>query len=1154
MIYRPKMRAARAAFAALFAVLLASTGLHGAGFITDPDSPELRRLAQPLEIDESEYGCGPMDRPANTYYVSLSGSDESDGTSWQTAWRTVHFGVSNLRAGDTLIIGEGEYLEREIQINVLETTHAAEGTVRPPQIGEPGRPIRIMAAPGHRVVLTGATTLDGFRRTPGTGHTYERVCTKERIYTVWESGTQIMLQWAGSVERVDELPGTYFLDPEACKLYVRFTDDRRPSARSVRVRGPRVGLRIHGSYVHVKGLWFTNYGSAIYCRPNEDRARGIKTHGDHITVEDCAFFANDMAGLHVSAVKGCLFKNNYGRQNGTRGSILMQNADLADNLFVGNVLESSEPTVRTHGGGLHYALNNYGGSGRRNHIVDNLILDRTRAFRCKPALKESVLQGNVFLGTFYSTRTLGRTEEDRVVVRNNTFLGPISWWRERLGPTGASGDWAAPEKAFINNFHTEPGRSAESIEDARFVDPAYADHRLQSDSPLIGGALGGGNRGAFRVQTERILYVSPEGDDGASGTSQRRALKTLRRAASMLRPGDTLYLLPGVYSETLTVAASGLKGRAICVRAHGKGQVQIPNVVLTGSHLTVEGITVPAGDGIGVLVEGDSVSLKDCRITGRRGSGIHATRARHLSLRHCTVAGNGTGLRLRTGSSHASIRDCIIANNRKAQLAIDEHSRRGFTASHNVYFGPGMDGKLAATEVRSVFVDPLFVDAGKADYRLRWDSPAARVAAFAAAAGSEPVRVRPIEVSDVRLNRVGPHSAVATWSTPLDDTRGSVQYRVRDEGEWESVADPEWGTVHGAGLVDLRPQTEYEFRVVATGRRGGTAQTDPMVLRTAEETPGAAIYYLAPDGNDSANGLSQKTAWRTIRRACQMVGPGDTVLIAPGVYRHAIVPFKGGTQDRRITFRRNGNGVALIDGGGAVAPLVRLVSKSHITIGGLTFDGIPEVGQSGGVFNLSGCTDIEMLNCRVGVKEASSWRSGNLLSASDCQRLLLEGNVSWGNSYHIRTYDCSGIVIKNNTFVNSTMIGCVLSGGDDIALLNNIWYRPCIPGKSNQAVMLRGTSIRRVVCDHNLYYSPYEHHKIGIVQGDSLDTRVSGDDLEQWRTNSGYDAHSIQAAPLFVDVEAGDFRLRPGSPAIGAGTDRQDIGALGVAGDESQNQ
>src|SRR5690606_33642135 len=54
-------------------------------------------------------------------------------------------------------------------------------------------------------------------------------------------------------------------------------------------------------------------------------------------------------------------------------------------------------------------------------------------------------------------------------------------------------------------------------------------------------------------------------------------------------------------------------------------------------------------------------------------------------------------------------------------------------------------------------------------------------------------------------------------------------------------------------------------------------------------------------------------------------------------------------------------------------------------------------------------------------------------------------------------------------------------------------------------------------------------------------TTTGGDsvlDLPGWRSLTGQDANSIIAAPgeLFADPDNGDYRLRPGSPAVDAGT------------------
>ena len=88
-----------------------AAGADEATLVTDPTSPELRALARPLVVDESKYGCGPLRRPGKTYYLSLDGSDQADGLSWDTAWRHVHHAFRKVRAGDTLIIGEGTYIE-----------------------------------------------------------------------------------------------------------------------------------------------------------------------------------------------------------------------------------------------------------------------------------------------------------------------------------------------------------------------------------------------------------------------------------------------------------------------------------------------------------------------------------------------------------------------------------------------------------------------------------------------------------------------------------------------------------------------------------------------------------------------------------------------------------------------------------------------------------------------------------------------------------------------------------------------------------------------------------------------------------------------------------------------------------------------------------
>jgi hypothetical protein len=66
-----------------------------------------------------------------------------------------------------------------------------------------------------------------------------------------------------------------------------------------------------------------------------------------------------------------------------------------------------------------------------------------------------------------------------------------------------------------------------------------------------------------------------------------------------------------------------------------------------------------------------------------------------------------------------------------------------------------------------------------------------------------------------------------------------------------------------------------------------------------------ATYYVSPIGNDSNPG-SQSAPWRRIQQSANMVAPGDTVLVQPGIYDERIILSTSGTPTSRITFKANG--------------------------------------------------------------------------------------------------------------------------------------------------------------------------------------------------------------------------------------------------------
>ncbi|MCC7293252.1 MAG: right-handed parallel beta-helix repeat-containing protein [Phycisphaerales bacterium] len=130
------------------------------------------------------------------------------------------------------------------------------------------------------------------------------------------------------------------------------------------------------------------------------------------------------------------------------------------------------------------------------------------------------------------------------------------------------------------------------------------------------------------------------------------------------------------------------------------------------------------------------------------------------------------------------------------------------------------------------------------------------------------------------------------------------------------------------------------------------------VLRISMALPGQATYYVDvnhPNASDENPGTEDQP-FRTIQRAADIVSPGDTTNIKPGVYtrpqgRNRVVEIqRGGTETAPITFAGIGEGEVLLDNGfagdWALYVNARFQPVDHVVIRGFTMTG----GLSGGVY------------------------------------------------------------------------------------------------------------------------------------------------------------------------------------------------------------
>ena len=122
----------------------------------------------------------------------------------------------------------------------------------------------------------------------------------------------------------------------------------------------------------------------------------------------------------------------------------------------------------------------------------------------------------------------------------------------------------------------------------------------------------------------------------------------------------------------------------------------------------------------------------------------------------------------------------------------------------------------------------------------------------------------------------------------------------------------------------------------------------------------------------------------------------------------------------------------------------------------------------------------------------------------------VDSGLGWGhrqrpdpNGHHLMFWQNSaattGVVVRNNIFFNAT---------ESCLRMDNDWRRG-------------------LALDRNLWF---QNHQIPVFI--FMGQQFRADQLDAYRTISGFDSHSVVADPCFRDSDLHDYRLRPDSPAL----------------------
>ena len=174
------------------------------------------------------------------------------------------------------------------------------------------------------------------------------------------------------------------------------------------------------------------------------------------------------------------------------------------------------------------------------------------------------------------------------------------------------------------------------------------------------------------------------------------------------------------------------------------------------------------------------------------------------------------------------------------------------------------------------------------------------------------------------------------------------------------------------------------------------------------------IFYVTPSGNDRADGLCMRTAWRTLRRAFRDREPGDTVYLEEGVYLSAQLS-AGEAGKEPVWIRGRGQGLVLLKG------RMHVKSSANVELERLAFGAGAAVEDS---------RDVAFKNCSF---------SGSGLAAKGTEGLRVTHGVLAECS--VRLERSEGAHLSGNIFANTKNTAVELDRSDAVLYSDYNSYR-----------------------------------------------------------------------------------------------------------------
>jgi hypothetical protein len=935
-----------------------------------------------------------------------------------------------------------------------------------------------------------------------------------------------MLLRAPAAGDLDQFRNAYYYDDEEKKLYVHCSDGLPATSHCIEgtVRHDYGLILKQAKHVRVEGLVIQGH----FIDQRSGHGFGLSMQGtEGCVIRDCAFLNNAGGatfnyGCKGDVVRDCLFAGNNDPLYGELAQLYFSSGTKDASALNNVVLDAETHGVRFYNGAEDCTA------------IGNIIKNARIGLYFKSTKGARVARGNVAVGCSYFNFGTGENPGP-MEVRQNTFREP-SWWNKNN----------CPEPDASNLIF-----GGEKSPDPLFCDPDHLDYRLQADSPFRGKGENGADPGAFPFKGD-VFFVGPQGNDANDGLCVARAWRSLAHACGRAKAGDTVYLLPGQHEGPLRPAQSGHADRPILFRGRGKDVqaevaaagdqaacdlsgrafVTVENVRFTGAAPLIAQGARPAGP----------VTLRNCVVLASSGPALRAAAGSDLTVDRCLLSADGGPALESQGVVSLVVTNTALLSTGKPALQMDGTPAGRAFLEYNLYFTRGgapllaVDGKGYADigawrkesglDAFSLAGDPRLHDQRAGS--LRSDSPLIGAGQYgrhigpgeAAGATAQPT------IADLRLCQATPTTASFTWWTPQTSSAlwrstagwwvappqlSKIRYGETEEMKAEVFS---YGDLyHRVTLFDLKPGTEYFYQVELV-REGVQAARASFRTPAAEAwKPARRTLYVSPSGGDANDGLSPKTAWRTIAKAGEEALAGDTIKVADGVYQETFAPVATGVEGAPIVFMSEAMNAAVMDGSNCHRPsAVGLHHKAHVVVDGFVFRFFApkNLGRRAGYDYAQalmwGCRNITVQNClffgpgKYGQAGIMKWN----------RDIVWKNNVIMSFESGLSVRENDGLTLLNNTFY-VPLIGNMNVGDSRFVMKNNLFF-----GQDEQKYSgAKLEAPRNAQVDYNAFgFNANDKRRYIGGRGAILPDDGGAAGLAGWRdAKAGNDSHSIEATP-----------------------------------------